>query len=128
MRRSTWIATVACALWSTACATSSPPPTRQLADSRAAVRVAEEVGATEDPQAAQYLGLARKQLAQADQEMQQRNYDRAEHWLRQAQANAELSAALAREAKARNEVTALRQQIEELDSRMPPRSPREVRP
>jgi hypothetical protein len=126
MKRLTWIAALAAALFSTACATSSPPPSRQLADSRAAVRVAEEVGATEDPQASQYLVAARKQLAQADRELQLRNYERAEHWLRHAQANAELAAALARETKARNEVTAVRRQIDELDARVP--AQQEVQP
>src|SRR5687768_12908322 len=119
MRSSTWITALACGLLSTACATSSPPPSRQLSDSHAAVRVAEEAGATEDPQASRYLGVARTQLNSARNEMQRRNYDIADHLLRQAQANAELAASLAREAKARNEAMALRRQIDELDARVP---------
>jgi hypothetical protein len=119
MRNSARIAALACALWSTACATTSPPPTRQLADSRAAVRVAEEVGAREDPQAARYLAFAQQQLADADREMQARNYSTAERSLQMAQANAELAAALAREANARAEAIEVRRQIDELKARVP---------
>jgi hypothetical protein len=104
---------------STACATSSPPPSRQFADSRAAVRVAEEVGAHQDPKASTYLALARKQLDEADQEMQLRNYQRADSILRQAQANAELAAALAREGNARAEAAETRRQVDELKARVP---------
>jgi hypothetical protein len=119
MRSSTLIAGVVTAAMSAACATASPPPDRQLADSRAAFRVAEQAGATEDPQAATYLELARKQLADADQEISLRNYPTAERSLRMAQANAELAASLAREAHARAEAADLRRQADELKARVP---------
>lgn len=119
MRNTARIVALACALWSTACATTSPPPSRQLADSRAAVRVAEEVGAQEDPQASTYLAFARKQLEDADREMQARNYAAAERSLQMAQANAELAASLAREGNARAEAVEVRRQVDELKARVP---------
>jgi hypothetical protein len=119
MRSRIWYSALACALMSTACATSSPPPTRQFADSRAAVRVAEEVGAREDVKASTYLVLARKQLDEADREMQLRNYQNAERILRKAQANAELATALAREGNARAEAIETRRQVDELKARVP---------
>ena len=119
MRSSTWIAAIAGAAISAACATTSPPPNRQFADSRAAVRVAEEAGAANDPQAAGYLTLARKQLEEADRDIALRNYSTAERSLRMAQANAELAAALAREADARAEAADMQKQVNELKARVP---------
>ena len=118
MRSSSWIAAIVCAVL-TACATTSPPPNRQLAETRASMRIAEEVGAQNDPQAASYLKLARKQIANADEEISLGNYARAEHQLRLAQSNAELATALAREANARAEADQIRQQVDALQTRVP---------
>jgi hypothetical protein len=120
MRSSVWIATIACAVLSTACATTIvSPPNRQLAEARAAVRVAEEVGAQNHPQAVWYLGLARHQMMDADYALAQTNYRGAFSSLQMAQANAELAAALAREANARAQAAAIRRQANALEARVP---------
>jgi hypothetical protein len=120
MRSSRWIALLAGAAISTACATTSPPPpNRQLAEAQAAVRVAEEVGAPNDSQAVTYLALARQQLGDANRELALRNYRSATRLLRMAQVNAELAAALGREATARAEATEVRRQLDELKARVP---------
>lgn len=116
MRALTWIV---CALLGTACATTTPAPDQQLADSRAAVRVAEQAGAREDAQAAPYMRLARQQLREADNAMALRDYENATSWLRMAQANAELAASLARESNARAEALEMRRQADELKARVP---------
>ena len=120
MRSSVWIATIACAVLSTACATTIvSPPNRQLAEARAAVRVAEEVGAQSHPKAVWYLSLARHQMMDADYALATGNYRGAFSSLQLAQVNAELAAALAREAKARAEATAVRRQANALRARVP---------
>jgi hypothetical protein len=116
MRALTW---TMCALLGTACATTTPMPSQQLADSRAAVRVAEQAGAREDAQAAPYLALARKQLRQADDAIALRDYENATSWLRMAQANAELAASVARESNARAEAIEMRRQADALKARVP---------
>ena len=113
------LALLMCALFGTACATATPMPAQQLADSRAAVRVAEQAGAREDTQAAPYLRLARKQLREADNAIALRDYENATSWLRMAQANAELAASLARESSARAEALEMRRQADELKARVP---------
>jgi hypothetical protein len=120
MRSSTWITALAGAVISTACATTSPlPPSRQLAETRASVRVAEEVGAATDPRAVPYLTYARQQMAEADYNIAVGNYRAAERSLLLAQADAELAAALGRESSARAEAQAIRRQVDELKARVP---------
>lgn len=77
---------------------SYPAPTERLASSQAALRVAQEVNATANPQAALHLKLAQEQLEQAKQMMADNNNKRAEYVLMRAEADAELAEALAREA------------------------------
>lgn len=116
MRASTWIL---CALLGTACATTQPLNTQQVADTRASVHVAEQAGATDDAQAGPYLALARKQLREADNAIALRDYDIASSWLRMAQANAELATSLARESRARAEALEARRQADALKARVP---------
>lgn len=120
MRASSWIV---CALLGTACATTQPLNTQQVADTRASVRVAEQAGARDDAQAGPYLALARKQLREADNAIALRDYDTASSWLRMAQANAELATSLARESNARAEAMQARQQADELKARVPEPAP-----
>jgi len=110
---------IASAVLSTACATTSQFPDRQLAESRASVRVAEALGATADPHAATYLEIARGQMKDADRAIALRDYWLAERSLRSAQANAELAAALAREANARAEAVDMQRQVQALRARVP---------
>lgn len=91
--------TLACA----ACA-SYPPPTQPLADTQAAGRSAQELGALEDPQARLHLKLAEEQVEKAKQLMDDGDNERAEQMLMRAKADAELAISLAREQKAKVEV------------------------
>lgn len=116
MRASTWIL---CALLGSACATTQPLNTQQVADTRASVRVAEQTGAGADAQAAPYLALAHRQLQQANDAIVLRDYDTASSWLRMAQANAELATSLAHESRARAEALEARRQADALKARVP---------
>lgn len=116
MRAPTWIL---CALLGTACATTQPLNTQQVADTRASVRVAEQTGAGDDAQAAPYLALAQQQLREANNAIALRDYDTASSWLRMAQANAELATSLARESRARAEAMEARRQADALKARVP---------
>jgi uncharacterized protein DUF4398 len=76
---------------------SYPPPTERMSTAEAAIRAAEEVGATNVPQAALYMKLAQEQTEKAKRMMQDGYNERAELELKRAQADAELAVALARE-------------------------------
>jgi hypothetical protein len=89
-----WVPLVALSL-SGACATSAPPSTKAESSS-AAIRAAEEVGATHSPDAALHLQLAKEQFEQARSLTNPDDRDRAERLRMRAQADAELSLALAR--------------------------------
>jgi hypothetical protein len=94
-----------------ACATY-PAPTEHLASSVAAVRGAQEVGASASPQAALHLRLAQEEVAKAKALMDQGNNERADSMTMRATADAELALALAREetARARTEESAAKVQ------------------
>jgi hypothetical protein len=83
-----------------ACA-SAPPPHEREASSEAAIRAAKEVGATQVPQASLHLKLAQEQLDKGKAQMKNGDNDEAAYTLLRAQADAELSLALARESKTR---------------------------
>ena len=117
MRRITWISAIASAVLATACATASPPPTSAFVESRAAIRVAEQSGADRDPRAAQYLALARQQIADAERLTRERSHWSASRRLEQAQVNAEMAAELARQSSVRAEAAATQREIDELRMR-----------
>jgi hypothetical protein len=73
-----------------------PPPNDQLVASQASIRAAEEVGGNTDPQAELHLKLAREQLDKAKALMQDDENEAAMRLLQRAEADAELSLALAR--------------------------------
>jgi len=85
-----------------ACA-SSPPPHEREASSAAAIRAANEVGASQVPQAALHLKLAQEQLERARAQMKNGDNEEAAYTLLRAQADAELALAIAREDKTRND-------------------------
>ena len=116
MRHKAWIATV---LFVGACATAAPPPSNLLVESRAAVRVAEQQGAQRDPQAAQYLVLARQQIADAQRLINEGSHSSANRMLEKAQLNAELAGEYARQAAARAEAVQTKREIDELKGRVP---------
>jgi hypothetical protein len=80
-----------------ACATTSSGPSAQrLETSSAAIRAAEEVGATHSPEAALHLQLAKEQFEHARQLTNPNDKAWADRLLMRAEADAELSLALAR--------------------------------
>jgi hypothetical protein len=78
-----------------ACATTSPP-SEKAENSAAAVRAAEEVGATHSPTAALHLQLAKEQFEYASQLKHPDQRAKADRLMMRAQADAELALALAR--------------------------------
>ena len=96
---------------------SYPAPTERMATSTAAVRGAQESGASSNPQAALHLKLAQEQLEQAKQLMADGDNKRAEFVLLRADADAELAVALAREASARQQAEQAREEVKQLKSK-----------
>jgi uncharacterized protein YqfA (UPF0365 family) len=80
---------------------SYPAPQQHMADSAAAVRGAEEVGAAAQPQAALNLKLAHEELARAKALMDVGKNEEADFMTSRAKADADLALALAREETAR---------------------------
>ena len=78
-----------------ACA-STAPPNDKVASSSGAIRAAEEVGATHNPDAALYLQLAKEEFGHAAVLTDQKNKASADRLLLRAQVDAELALALAR--------------------------------
>jgi hypothetical protein len=95
MTRGLSIATVAFLL-GVGCASTSTPPSANLESSSAAIRAAEEVGATHTPTAALHLQLAKEQFENAGKLSAKEDKPRAERLLMRAEADAELALALAR--------------------------------
>jgi len=93
MKIQLWLGIATVAVLS-ACA--SQPPTRELEASSAAIRAAEEVGATKQPTAALHLQLAKEQTQRAKKMIADGDKDSAERMLLRAEADANLAVALAR--------------------------------
>jgi len=72
------------------------PPNEKTANTSGAIRAAEEVGATHNPDAALYLQLAKEEFGHARVLTDKKDKDVADRLLMRAQADAELSLALAR--------------------------------
>jgi len=79
-----------------ACATTTAVPSARLETSSAAIRAAEEVGATHSPEAALHLQLAKEQFERARLLTSPNDKASADRLLMRAEADAELSLALAR--------------------------------
>jgi hypothetical protein len=103
-----------------ACATSQPQPTEQLAASMAAVRGAETAGAAQIPQAALHLKLARDQITQAEK-MIEDDDERADAMAIRAYGDAELALALTREAQAKKKLEGYAEAHPEVRSKTPVR-------
>jgi hypothetical protein len=99
-----WFPTVTLLL-SGACATT-PPSTAKTESTAAAIRAAEEVGASHTPNASLHLQLAKEQFEHARTLTSADQKDRAERLRMRAQADAELSLALARTESERSEAVA----------------------
>ncbi len=97
---------------------SYPAPTEHLANSMAAIRGAQEVGAPQVPQAALHLKLAEDQVAQAKELIKDGKNERADYMTLRAYNDASLALALTREEQARNKG---KQAVEQRTA--PPRAP-----
>lgn len=107
------------ALGAGGCATTSAPsggkvPTEQLVEARAAIRSAEELGAEQLPEAAQYLELARIGARDAQKLADRGEGRQAELALLRAEADAELARAMARTAPVRAEAERLQAELQRL--------------
>lgn len=107
-----WIAVAMAALW-IGCG-GGKPPTYQLTQSKAAVRGAQEVRASETPQAALHLKMARDNLRVAEELILERNYSAARHLLIRAEADANLAIALANEAESKSAADDSKRKLEKL--------------
>ena len=101
------------------CCAGTPMPAERLASAESAARGATEVGAEGTPQAALHLKMARDQIAQARGMIKQGDNDRADMVLARAEADAELSLALAKETTARAEANAVIQEAQDLRRKSP---------
>jgi hypothetical protein len=78
------------------CASTATVPSEKATSSSAAIRAAEEVGATHNPDSALYLQLAKEQFEHARMLTNAKDKDWADRLLVRAETDAELSLALAR--------------------------------
>jgi hypothetical protein len=92
---------VAMVLGGLGCA-SGRPPTERMTSAKAAVRSAEELGASGIPKADLHVKLAEEQIAFASKLMEEGEHERAATVLQRASADAELAVALTKEAHARS--------------------------
>jgi hypothetical protein len=99
----------------TSCATAPPPrnPEASAQASAAALRAAEEVGASRNPQAALHLQFAKEQLDQANRLTGEEADKRAPGLLMRARADADLALALARSDQASTRAKAAAEQLKQ---------------
>ena len=95
----------------------SAPPTQRMASAEAAIRGAQEIGATSEPRAALHLKLAQEQVEKAKRYVEDGQNIQADLALQRAQADAELSLAIAREAKTVADAKAAQEDIDKLRAR-----------
>ncbi|MDP2344644.1 MAG: DUF4398 domain-containing protein [Deltaproteobacteria bacterium] len=95
------------------CATTSNP-TELLADSQAATRAADELGAGEHPEAALYLKLAQEQIDAAKVAIKDKKFEEATALLNRAGADAELAMELSKSIEARREADRLSEEVASL--------------
>ncbi len=92
----------------------SKPPTYQLSQSKAAVRGAVEVNAKDTPQAALYLKIAKDNVRSAEGLIIEREYSKASHLLRRAEADANLAITLAKAEKMKAAAADMKRKLEKL--------------
>jgi hypothetical protein len=103
---------VACLLALAAAACGSAAfPLDKLTDAKSTVRAAQEAGAQSDPQATLHLKMANDELAASQKALDDKDNDRARQLLNQAQADADLSLALARGSEDRQAAIAAQNKI-----------------
>ena len=118
------LATLVCrASWLSACLTSiacggAAVPQEKLTSAQAALKGAEVGGAAEDPQAALYLKRSREELEKANALIADSMNEEAARVLDRSLADSELALALATEAQQKKEAAQLKEQADELKSRI----------
>lgn len=110
------------ALALSACA-STAPPTARVSSSEDAVRAARELGAEQEPTATLHLDAAEEQLAHAKRLMGSGENEKAAWLLARAEADANLSIALTREAKNKRAAQDAEVQIQNLSGAERAREP-----
>jgi hypothetical protein len=98
------------------CASVGALPTEKAESSAAAIRAAEEVGATHHPQAALHLQLAKEQFEHARRMPNPSDEARADRLLKRSKADAELALALARSEDNQAEARAATDKMKTLSS------------
>jgi len=96
-------------------------PAKQLADSEAAIRAADEMHANQVPRAALHLTLAKEQYAAAQQAINAGDYQRARIALGRADADAELALALAQSDQAAKDAQQATEKVQNLEREIPSR-------
>ena len=89
-------------------------PRDQLTLAQAAVKGAEVGGATEEPKAALHLKLAREEISKANALINDGENEEAARMIARAQADADLSLALAKQAAAKRETAEAKEQIDQI--------------
>ncbi|MET0390400.1 MAG: DUF4398 domain-containing protein [Polyangiales bacterium] len=117
-RRAAWLV-IGAVLAAAACGGGAPPSER-LVTAEAAIRGARELGAqSSPPRAALHLQLAQEQVEKAKRYIADGEHERAELALRQAQADAELAIALARNEEMKQKADATRAKVDRLKQGKP---------
>jgi hypothetical protein len=98
----------------TACGSSFPKPEARVSSSEAAIRGAQEAGATGVPTATLHLKLAQEQREKAVAAMKDGDNEKAEYFFMRSEADAELANALAREAAAKEEARKTAEAVDQL--------------
>lgn len=88
------LATITCLLLAGAGCVSSQVSAQRVATAKSAIQVAEQRGATNDPEAALHLKLAQEEFAQGNSYVNKGNGTRAHYLFDRAQADAQLALAL----------------------------------
>jgi hypothetical protein len=108
--------TAICTLLVVACGGSSLPPAR-VADTQSSISAAAAVGADQNPQAALHLKMARDQLKQAQQLIDDGKDEEASLVLKRADADAEVALMITREAQAGANARKAQADVEGLQNR-----------
>jgi uncharacterized protein DUF4398 len=104
---------LATVMLATACGGAAVPQ-ETLTAAKAAVAGAEVAGAASEPSAALHLKLAKEQLAKAEKLIEDGDNEEAASVIDRAQADADLSFSLAKEAGAKKEAADTHEQLERL--------------
>ncbi len=105
---------VLCAAFLISCGAAPKPPTEELSKAKAVVRAADEVGAKDAPRAALHLKMANDQIASAEELIERKKMKDARHLLMRAEADAELSIALAKAASKEQEAVEALAKVQKL--------------